>query len=166
MLHKTIIGLATAAALILTVAYSTPLQAGGERDPALRDPSNPFPVEPILIFDVAGSSFIGETNRHAAIYNNGQIVACRSGVFGVASAVHYVDPLSVETLRRQLIAAGAMTLPDQPTLVTDMPLTTVTFFAKGRPQACANTFSYFVPENAAAADQIIATFLATAAPSF
>ena len=116
--------------------------------------------EPILNFDVSGSTLTGPLHSRLTVYNSGLISASQcSGFTGANSAgTGYATPAQVEKLRKELIAAGGMVLPDQNISVADLPLTTVTVF-RGDTDAKAHTFSYWVGiKNYGTIAQIISDF--------
>ena len=101
--------------------------------------------EPILNFDVSGSTLTGPFHSRLTVYNSGLITASQCSGFtgGNSAGTGYAAPAQVEKLRRELIDAGGLVLPDQNLSVADIPLTTVTVF-NGGTNAKAHTFSYWV----------------------
>jgi len=138
-----ILGAATALTCFLTLhtdgaAVSQDRLSGGVFAQGIRQ-------EPVLNFDVSGSTLSGPFHSRLTVYNNGLITASQcSGFTGANSAgTGFATPAQVEKLRKELIDAGGLLLPDQNLSVADIPLTTVTVF-KGNTNAKAHTFSYWV----------------------
>lgn len=106
--------------------------------------ANALVHEPVVVYDISGSTLLGPFFEHLAVYNDG---------YAILSATTYApDPGQCQTssltaaevtqLRQDLVAAGALTLCDDTGLVpSDLPLTTVTMF-RGTTNAAAHTFSY------------------------
>jgi len=127
------LALQTDGASVGGVQQLTPISAGGIK------------LEPVLNFDVSGSTLTGPLHHRLTVYNNGLISASQcSGFSGANSAgTAFTTPALVEKLRRELINADGLSLPDQNISVADIPLTTVTVF-KGNTNARAHTFSYWI----------------------
>lgn len=106
----------------------------------------PFTQEPVLVYDVTGSSFAGPVHSSYVVYNNGLVsVATRflfAGGDGTSSTV-LVDPHLVEVLRQDLAAAGAFALQDSFAIFPDVPVSTVTVM-NGTTDSDAHTYSYTV----------------------
>jgi hypothetical protein len=105
----------------------------------------PIKREPVLMFDVTGSTLTGPIHFNYIVYNDGLVTGGTCGGFagdnsaGTANATQ----ADVAQLASDLIAAGGLKLPDQNLTVADVPLTTVTVF-KGAEDARAHTFSYWL----------------------
>lgn len=118
----------------LTSALSIPVISG-------------FPIkqEPVLMYNVTGGSLGGPIHRSMVVYNNGVVsVATDTAFLGnetIEAYSTFVDPSIVRALSSDLAAAGAGSLLDNPAIVLDVPLTTVTYF-RGTTNAKAHTFSY------------------------
>ncbi len=108
-------------------------------------PSFPIKQEPVLVYNVTGGSLGGPIHRSMVVYNNGVVsVATDSSFLGnntIESYSTFVDPVIVRALSSDLAAAGAGALSDNPAIILDVPLTTVTYF-RGASKAKAHTFSY------------------------
>ena len=117
--------------------------------------------EPVLVFDVSGSTLTGPLHISYRVYNDGYIAGSEcGGPFGVNSAgTAGASEAEVLALQKALIDAGGMSLPDQNLSVADIPLTTVTVF-RGDTNARAHTFSYWTNDaEYAALGQVISDFM-------
>lgn len=127
------------AAPILCAGLLTALQVQGNVEPAALE------SEPVLVFDVSGSTLLGPVHRHLAVYNSGNVSYATRGP---REAVPFVgstllDAKRVEALVSGLSAAGAWQGVDQDHAVTDCPLTTVTVLTAAT-DGRAHSFSYWV----------------------
>lgn len=112
-----------------------------------------FPVagdvtqEPVLIHDVSGYSLIGPIHFRFTVYNSGLCSIAEQGTLNEdgSAAFTYVTPSEVRELTTALYKAGAFDIDDNAGPVFDVPLTTVTFFARPGTSSRANTFSYYLP---------------------
>jgi|GEM_PF-5222063 len=138
-------------------------------------PFNIWKVEPILIWDATGQTLTGVSHATLKVYNNGlATIAKKFPLFPfdpsyVEANAHTLGVTEAEAsqLRLDLIAAGAATLGDNPNLVLDIPLKTVTFFQSPGPRACSNTFSYWLATGAwAPVQQVIDDFIDFHFPNF
>ncbi|MFO0839251.1 MAG: hypothetical protein U1D55_12100 [Phycisphaerae bacterium] len=164
---RVVLGL-TGFALFGFAFIATPIRAASDRElDTPLDPTNVWVREPVLIYDMTGYGFAGLMHRHVAVYNDGVVNLSKTGIIGTDVRALQIDSAQVEALRRQLIAAGAATLRDDPSGGADIPLTTVTFFAAAAPRTWANTFSYYFPAPAwMPVEQAIGNFIAAVAPGF
>lgn len=121
---------------------------------------NPIQREPIVMFDVSGSTFLGPVLEHLTIYNDGLASysnASPTGSTSVGSAM--ISSQEINKLIQALEEANAGTLQDQEGTVSDVPLTTVTLFSGGT-NAQAHTYSYWLGwDNYAAADDVLSEFI-------
>ena len=141
--------IAILAAAALAISIPTFGQVG---DPVIIGPPIALPQiekEPVLLFDVTGSTFLGSVHVELAVYNNGRMSISKFNeqlfqVPGIDKDVQmaWLTPAEVKTLRRKLAVAGASNLVDSAQLILKVPVSTVTFF-KGTTDAAAHTFSYF-----------------------
>ena len=109
------------------------------------DPIGFLKREPVLNVDITGSTLTGPLHSRFTVYNDGLVTSSDcGGFFGTSSAGTTVAPSeAAESLRSDLIAAGGLSLKDQPPIFADVPLTTVTVF-KGATNSRAHTFSYWI----------------------
>ncbi len=144
-MRKSLLILGAATALTCFLALQTDGAAVGPDRGLTPSIAAGIKLEPVLNFDVSGSTLTGPLHHRLTVYNNGLITASQcSGFSGANSAgTGFTTPALAEKLRKELIDAGGLTLPDQNLSVADIPLTTVTVF-KGNTNAKAHTFSYWV----------------------
>lgn len=129
--------------------------------------------EPILLYDVTGSTLAGTIHVQLSVYNNGlasasklnQLVFPSPGVDVDVDLAH-ITPQELNKLRRDLAAAGAFTNVDQNIWVSDVPTTTVTVF-RGNTDADAHTYSYLIGSGPQADVQdVINEFMALHFPTY
>lgn len=134
-------GGAVASALLLLAAADD----GAARDPQL---TNSIEQEPVLFWDTNGFSLGGPVHERLAVYSDG-VVTYAYGSFGVedgAACFTYVKPDVVDTLMADIRNSGAFHAGDEPMIISDTPLTTVTVFqAIGAGTSRARTFSFWSP---------------------
>jgi hypothetical protein len=111
-----------------------------------------FSHEPVLLYEVSGSTIAGPVYLLLTVYNDGEATLVRQDAPALPEELctATLRPQEVRELQRDLRQAGALRLRDRRTEpVPDVPLTTVTFFvAQGNSgRSTANTFSYYVPED-------------------
>lgn len=107
---------------------------------------NPLACEPVLMFDVSGSTLFGPCHKHLSVYNNGRVSLAAFAPSGTpCNESKKIDVREVRALVAKL--GGWADLSDDPTLVTDIPMTTVTVFQglRGFTDAQAHSFSYWLP---------------------
>jgi hypothetical protein len=104
---------------------------------------NSIPHEPLVVYEVTGGTLSGPVDGFLAVYGDG-LARYSSSIDG--NGPGYSQTVSVgdeaAELHAQLIAAGALELCDQPDLVSDVPLSSLTvlrFAPRGRP----NSFSWY-----------------------
>ena len=126
--------------------------------------------EPEVIYDITGGTLLGPYYLHFAAYSSGMITLAESSITldQPRAEMQQVSPLIVDTLMRDLQAAGAFTLIDSPVQVLDVPMATVTVFAdpgsvgSSSAQRLGTTYSYFAPGSGGAwgsVDQILQDFI-------
>ena len=125
--------------------------------------------QPVLIYDVTGSTLLGPVHRNLVVYGNGLAsISDVSGAPPVAKAeVTNVSPDLVGTLLKDLRLAGAFTLCDQQQTILDVPLRSVTV-SRGSTDSMAHTYNYWVAGASAYAvpEQVLEDFIDLAFPSF
>lgn len=139
-----------AGALLATTAF---LIAGAGRqtdvNPVVTTPaSTSIDEEPILFWDVAGFGFGGPVHERLAVYSDGLVTYAYGGVGSESGAAcfTYAPPESVASLAAELRDAGVFGIEDAPTVVLDVPTTTVTAFRSlGKGESRAKTFSFNSP---------------------
>lgn len=144
-------------ALALTLALSA--TAGAQT--AL----NPIPREPVLLYDVTGSTVAGPTHTTLAVFSDGSVAwAVKDAANPLGTVETKTLPVArVNKLARDLQRAGAATLRDGAARpVPNVPLTTVTVFLTNAraPRPTINTFSYYVADRPRmGVDEVIQDFL-------
>lgn len=122
--------------------------------------------EPDVVYDITGGTLSGPYYLHFAAYTSGEITLVESSSQLDQPRViqRQVSTLVVDTLMRDLQAAGAFSLTDSPVIVLDVPMTTVTMFTPSSSlgQSLAVTYSYFSTSGGgayASVDQILQDFI-------
>lgn len=102
--------------------------------------------EPVLIYDKSGSTLIGEgVHVQLSVYSDGLATYSQfdaSNPTGTA-IVRTLSVEAVHALVAELAEAGAETGCDEPMVISDAPLTTVTVFGAPGTDTAAHTFSYY-----------------------
>jgi hypothetical protein len=126
--------------------------------------------EPLVIYDVSGFGLAGPIHERLSLYSSGLASYSAAGGFpqeGLdgSAAFTWVPIADARALHARVIAAGALSLEDLPDLGADIPLTTVTVFASGEPDADHNTYSYtFADDGQAEVAFLINDFIARTFP--
>ncbi|MCE9592585.1 MAG: hypothetical protein K8S98_00190 [Planctomycetes bacterium] len=125
--------------------------------------------EPVLTYDVAGSTLIGPLYLHLAVYNDGHAIVSRTSTDPDPGAAQTssLSAAEVQQLRADLIAAGADSLCDDTLQANDAPLSTITYF-RGTTNGTTHTFSYWAGFGGsyAAVEQVVTNLIATKFPNF
>jgi hypothetical protein len=101
--------------------------------------------EPVLIYDKSGSTFLGVFHVQMSIYSDGLATYSRIGPMEPkgSAMVRTLAQESFQGLVDNLALAGIEELCDDPRMITDMPLVTVTVFGASGTDTTAHTFSYY-----------------------
>ena len=125
---------------------------------------------PVVVYSLRGGTLLGTVHTQLTVYNNGFATIAKmddSVIFGqvedVASAG--VGPAAANKLLLDLVQNGAVTLPDQNTIIFDTPLTTLTIL-EGKQLGLSRTFSYFFGPEYSGVNQVIVDFIQTHFPGF
>ncbi len=105
---------------------------------------NPINREPLVTFDVSGGTLTGPVFEHLTVYDDG--FASYSSLSGSKAAVvrsKMISQQEFNELEAALMSSQAMNLMDQDFTVTDVPLSTVTFF-RGDTNAHSHSYSYWI----------------------
>lgn len=100
-------------------------------------------IEPVLLYRVSGSTLLGAVHLQLIVMSDGLVSLSSIDAWTNPAGSTVLASLNSEealALADELIDAGAMQMCDDPAIVYDAPLATLTMFAAGVP---ANTFSYF-----------------------
>ncbi|MEO6710157.1 MAG: hypothetical protein ABI054_11970 [Planctomycetota bacterium] len=150
---------------LITCALIAPLFPALVRQQAC---PNVIAHEPVVLFEVAGSTIAARVDRTLTVYADGSMLMSEAGTAGSRGHCMRVQttPGVVADLKLALIKAGAQTLCDHQIQVTDVPLRTLTMMG-GSQDSRAHTFSYWTPEpEYAAVDAELETFIAEQFPGF
>ncbi|MFT5049994.1 MAG: hypothetical protein ACI8QZ_001387 [Chlamydiales bacterium] len=103
-------------------------------------------AEPVLLFDVSGTTMAGSVHKHLSVYSNGRISLAEYGPGGPSRNLSkMISPGAVDRLRSSLATNNGLTLNDQAEQATDIPLTTVSVF-RGATDAVCHSFSFWLAE--------------------
>ena len=131
----------------------------------------PIVFEPVVMFDVTGTTFAGTVHEHMTVYNNGFVTISKRndnpfGNLQIDVQTADVGAAAASQLLGNLISAGVTTLPDQAVGAADLPLSTLTVL-QGKQQALSRTFSYWAATNQyAAVSSVINGFKTSTFPGF
>ncbi|MDH3254511.1 MAG: hypothetical protein OEM62_05925 [Acidobacteriota bacterium] len=105
---------------------------------------NPIDCEPLVVYDISGYGIGGAIHEHLAVYSDGLASVASLSPGGFFAEVTWVTPERAREFNDELIAAGALELPDRRTDgVADFPMTTVTVFNGSQQNAVHNVFSFY-----------------------
>jgi hypothetical protein len=120
--------------------------------------------EPVVVYEVSGFGLGGFFDQALTVYGDGSVRLARSTLDGVGSSSRwiYVGQEAAVDFARNLANLGARELCDQPSVVSDLPLTTLTVIGP-QTDARAHTASWWYPETPQlqAIQQRIDTFICT-----
>jgi len=134
---------------------------GGVDTPAPPTCFNVVAHEPVLVFEVLGSTLLGQVDDTLTVYSDGtlKLATAYADGFGQVQRVQ-ITPREVFTLYQQLELGGAFSGCDDPRQFTDVPLHTVTLM-NGVQDAWGHSFSYWIGDGTyAAIDAVLENFLA------
>jgi hypothetical protein len=124
--------------------------------------------EPLVLYDVAGSTIAGPIDTSLVVYNDGTARVSSAGQFGgpSSSEVAFVGSNAAHQLLVDLSSLGAGQLCDDITLAVDLPTSTLTVF-RDATDSRNHTFSWIVPiAPYDAVQQRLQTFIHTNFPNF
>jgi len=123
--------------------------------------------EPIVLYDLSGSTLAGPVDRTLTIYGDGSMKLAATSVDGPGRYVtSQTTPEVASALQQALVQARASTLCDDPRLVTDVPLHTLTLL-DGAQDGRTHTFSYWIGDgNYARVDALLEKFINEQFPGF
>ncbi len=134
---------------------------------------NVFPHEPVVIFEVTGSTLCCPIDFQMTVYSDGLVRGAATaggsttslGATGNAQVGH-VTPAQVQSLLVDLGQLGAGTGCDRPELLSDTPLSTLTII-RGSTDSRSRTWSWLGDDGTAGAiTQRLQAFRALALPGF
>jgi hypothetical protein len=119
-------------------------QVGAQPELTAAGCQNKIMHEPVVSYDVTGSTFAGPFHEHFTVFNNGFASLSRLTNFSGADAqTANISAADVAQLRTDLAATGAYSLCDITASVSDIPLTTITVFRGNGGMARTNTVVQF-----------------------
>jgi len=126
-----------------------------------------FAHQPVVLFEVSGSTLAGPVDTTLTVFSDGVVKLASAPANGPGkSASAVVTPADVEKLRLALVTGNGLRLCDDPRLVTDVPLHTLTLL-DGTQDSASHTFSYWVgTEVYATVDQRLQQFVQQVFPEF
>jgi len=112
--------------------------------PAAQACDNVIVHEPLLVFEIVGSTLAAQVDRTLTVFADGSLKLADAELGGPGGCTRaQTTPLEVLALKQALTQAGAAILCDDPQQVTDVPLRTLTLL-RGAQDARAHTFSYWL----------------------
>lgn len=108
--------------------------------------TNWIDCEPLVFYDVNGSTLLGARRLHFSAYSDGTVTLAEYGpTFDEPRiVVRSLNTLVVEALLKDLVDAGAYTLTDSPVQAQDVPMSSVTVFGPSQAgKSQAFTFNYY-----------------------
>ena len=117
--------------------------------------------EPLLVFEVLGTTLLGQVDDTLTVYNDGtcKLATAYADGFGQVRRVE-ISPREVFMLYQALDQAGAFMACDDTRQFMDVPLHTVTLM-NGVQDAWGHSFSYWIGDgNYAVIDSVLENFLA------
>jgi len=123
--------------------------------------------EPLLVYEVTGSTLIGPVDLHLVVYSDGAVrIADIADTDAPLADRGLVDPEAVSDLMLDLERYGGMLECDATIQATDVPLHTLTMLKAGTDPR-GHTYSWWVPEGASGAIEArIELFIAEVFPEF
>lgn len=134
--------------LALTLA-AVPFLFAAAPAPAPTPCPNTITHEPLVLYDVGGSTLAGPIDIGLTVYNDGTARISATGQFGLPSQAltAYVGPAAATQLLLDLSTLGAGQLCDHYTNVVDLPVSTLTLFRNGTDPR-NHTFSWLESDGA------------------
>ncbi len=130
--------------------------------------ANVFAHEPLVIYEVNGFTFGGFLDQFLIVYSDGSARLSRGTLDGTGTSTRlaHVGQDEAINLARNLVLLGARDRCDDPSIISDLPLSTLTVIG-ATTDARSHTYSWYHPEDPAAqAIQLrLQEFLATWFPA-
>jgi hypothetical protein len=130
---------------------------------------NSIPHEPVVIYEITGGTLASTVDRSLVVYNDGfaRLSSAEDNGCPGRAQVAQVAPVAVKQLAQDLAQAGAFALCDATSVVTDVPLNTLTVCGGGT-ETVSHTFSWWLAPQTPyeRAEQILQDFLAANFPEF
>jgi hypothetical protein len=150
---------------LLLVAPAAQRQPDATREtPKPRPCDNTILHEPVLVYQITGSTLLGATDLELIVNSNG-IVRLSSAIRG-RSQMAFLGVTTTNALVRRLAAAGGSTLCDQDVHYSDLPVHTLTLVREGFDDE-AHSVSWFAAEGPMVAIQMeLQTLIVELFPEF
>lgn len=145
MLRPTLILGSGIAALVLVASVAVPQTAPRQTiTPGPTACGNFLKQEPILMYDVSGSTIAGPIHQHLTVYNNGFVTfsEIQLGTLDNRALTTQVSLSEVQALLQGLRDTGAYQLCDGHSIGNDIPQKSVTVF-QGATDARAHSFNFY-----------------------
>lgn len=118
--------------------------------------------EPLVAYDIQGTTFAGPFDETLLVYNDG--VVKHFSLSQGKAAVVYLSPTLTRQLAKDLFLAGAFTLCDAPEAGADIPMQTLTLF-RGKADALTHSVNWWNDDPPyGAVRQILDDFIAANVP--
>lgn len=148
-------------AVTLALALGT-----GAAAPAALPCVNEIPHEPVVLFEITGSTLAGPLDVHLVVYSDGFARVAYGTYDGVGSEARLtvVPPAEVQDLAQDLLLLGAGVNCDRFDFTSDVPQSTLTIL-RGATDARAHTYSWLGDDGAnGAIEQRLHQFIQAAFP--
>ena len=143
MIRSFILGALTATPLVYAAFAPAPQPA------AQSGCSNLWMVEPLVVYDITGSTLAGPLDSNLVVYDSGVVkLSSASAQPGAGRALlSYVTQQEARDFARELALAGGLSICDQNAAGSDVPLKTLTLFRSGKTDTRVHTFSWWFSLN-------------------
>lgn len=123
--------------------------------------------EPLLLYELRGGTLAGPVDLNLVVFSDGSArIADASDPEFPRAALGVTDPEAVSDLLLDLERIGGMLNCDEPGMVTDVPLHTLTMLKPGT-DARSHTFSWWLPVSSNGSMELrIEQFIAEVFPKF
>lgn len=129
---------------------------------------NVLPHEPIVVYDVNGYTLAGPLDLQLTVYGSGlaRLSTTNANNGEGKSQITTVSQAAANDLLGLLVKRGAFELCDDPSFVSDMPMSTLTVM-KPDTSVRAHTYSWWVGQGAyGPPEQVLVDFISSAFPNF
>ena len=143
MIRSFVLGALTATPLVFAVFPTAPQPA------AQSGCSNLWVNEPLVVYDITGSTLAGLVDSNLVVYDSGVIkLSSASAQPGQGRALlSYVSPQEAQDFARELALAGGLSICDQNAAGSDVPLKTLSLFRSAKTDTRVHTFSWWFALN-------------------
>jgi hypothetical protein len=129
---------------------------------------NVLPHEPIVIYDINGFTLAGPLDLQMVVYGNGfaRLSTTNTANGEGKSRITTVSQGDANKLLATLAKKGAFELCDDPSFVSDMPMSTLTVM-RADTSVRTHTYSWWVAQGPyGPAEQVLLDFISSAFPNF